>query len=320
MASGRAGIEAGNGKGKRLFGLALWAVAVVFPLGVQAEEGRQSPPVIVTTFTILEDLTAQVAGPEADVRGLTPVGAEVHEWELNAENFIDLETADVVFYNGHGLEQWLNQMRQAVGAEARLVPVAEEIDRPVIAIRQGEFEGVPDPHAWMDPAAAQQYVAVIRDVLSELDPDRADTYAANAGMQIKAIEDARREADELMGCIPQDGRVLITSEAAFLYFADAFAFEHTGIWGSNAEVEGSPEQMMRIIDLIAERQPAALFWESTISERHVRSVSDDTGVPVAGPLYVDSLGAAGSGAESYVDLIRANARLLREGLGRDCED
>jgi manganese/iron transport system substrate-binding protein len=172
----------------------------------------------------------------------------------------------------------------------------------------------------MDPAAAQQYVAVIRDALSEADPEHADAYAANAETAIEEIAEARRKAEDLMACIPDEQRVLITSEAAFHYFSDVFGFDHDGIWGTNAEAEGTPAQMMRIVDLINERQPRAIFWESTISDRYVRSVSEDTGVPTAGPLYVDSVGESGSGAESYTGMLLANARLLRETLGQSCED
>ncbi len=298
-------------------GLAGLSLLAVLAVDARADD---EPPVAVATFSVLENLVARVAGTEAEMRGLTPVGAEVHEWELSARNFIDLEEADIVFYNGHGLEQWMAQVREVAGEEARLVPLAERIERETIPIQIGEMAGTIDPHIWMDPAAAKQYVAVIRDTLSEADQDRADTYSANAEAAVAEIAEARREADELMACIPDEQRVLITSEAAFLYFSDAFGFDHDGIWGTNAEDEGTPAQMMRIVNLIAERQPPAIFWESTISERYVRSVSEDTGVPTAGPLYVDSLGEEGSGAESYTGMLLSNARLLRETLGQSCEE
>ncbi len=111
--------------------------------------------------------------------------------------------------------------------------------------------------------------------------------------------------------------MLLSSEAAFLYFADAYRFEHDGIWGTNAETEGSPRQLMRVIDRINERQPAALFWESTISDRHVTSIARDTGLPVAGPLYVDSLSEPDGEAADYFAMQRHNVALLRRYLASE---
>lgn len=273
-----------------------------------------APPVIVASFSVLADIARHVVGPEADLRVLTPVGAEVHEWELGARNFVDLEDADIVFVNGYMLEQWMAQLEAVVGGDVPIVHVAEESGHSTLPIPFGGLEGEPDPHLWMDPAAAAAYARVVADRLAAIDTARAGDYAAAAadfGREMDALEG---EIAQILSAVPPERRLLITSEAAFQYFAAAFGYEHWGIWGSNAEVEGTPEQMRRIIDIIHERRPAAVFWESTISDRYVRSVAEDTGVPVAGPLFVDSLGGPGSGAETYADMLRSNARLLVETL------
>lgn len=309
-------------RGLAAFGLGVAVLAgsafALTPFTPSARADGSEPLKAAATFTVLEDLAARVAGSQAAVSGLTPLDAEVHEWELTSRNFVDLEEADIVFYNGYGLEQWLSQAKAVAGGDARMVPLAERIERETIPIQIGELAGATDPHLWMDPESGKQYAEVIRDTLSEADPDNAEAYAENAAALIEEIEAARADAEQAMACIPEDARVLVTSETAFLYFSDAFGFKHTGIWGTNAEEEGTPTQMMRVIDTIRNQQPAAIFWESTISDRYVQSVSEDTGVPIAGPLYVDSLGPDGSGAESYTGMLRSNARLLRETLGQGC--
>ena len=296
--------------------LLLATAGLAFAAGT-AEETRDEPgrPVVTTTFTILSDFASQVAGDRADVRTLTPAGAEVHEYELVPRSFVDLEEADLVLYNGYDIEQWMGQVRETVGEGVRVIPVAEETGFPTIPIQVGEYEGTPDPHVWMNPQGAIAYVEVIREALIELDPEGESVYQQNAEAYIAELESLHEDLRSMFAELSEEQRLLITSEEAFLYFADAFDFDHHGIWGTNHEEEGSPEQIARIVDLVEERRPRAIFWESTISDRHVRSVSDDTGVAVAGPLYVDSIAEDDESAMDYTGFMRENGRLIMEYLG-----
>jgi len=294
------------------------AVMVVVVLGLAACGGTNASdgerPQVVATFSILGGLAREVAGDDVEIKVLTPVGAEVHEWELIPNNFMALEQADLVLYNGYQLEQWMGQVRATVGEGVPVVPVAEESGFETRPIVTGDFEGDPDPHLWMDPRASAEYARVIARSLAEIRPEKADAFESRAEDLADRLHALHEELTEELAGIPEGQRLLITSEAAFVYFADAYDFVHDGVWGTNAETEGSPRQIMRIVDLVREMEPRAIFWESTISDRHVRSVADDTGVQVAGPLYVDSLGEEGSGAEDYFSLMRHNARLLTEHL------
>lgn len=267
-------------------------------------------PRVIATFTIIGDWLEEIGGDRINLEILAPAGAEVHEWELRPDNFIALEEADIVFANGLGLEQWMSQVEATVPAGTPIVELAEAGGYRTVPIRVGDLEGQSDPHQWMDPRAAREQTKVIAERLAELDPANADYYRDNAARYRRALDALHAELAERFAAIPAERRVLITSEAAFVYFADAYGFTHDGIWGSNAEDEGTPRQMARVIDVIEEHRPAALFWESTISDGYVRSVSDDTGTPVVGPLYTDSIGKAGSGAESYLEMMRSNADLL----------
>ncbi|MCE8023706.1 MULTISPECIES: metal ABC transporter solute-binding protein, Zn/Mn family [Halomonadaceae] len=292
--------------------LLLSAFAFAMSTSAQAAE----PPLkVAATFSVIGDLVRDVAGDDADVTVLTPVGAEVHEWELIPSNFIALEEADVVFYNGYGLEQWLSQINATVGNGVPVVALAEESGYATQPIATGEYAGEVDPHMWMDPRAAAEYARVIAETLAEARPDAAEAFQARAEALQESLHALHEELLETLAIIPEERRLLITSEAAFVYFADAFGFEHDGIWGTNAEEEGSPRQIMRIVDLIEEKQPAAIFWESTISDRHVRSVADETEVAIAGPLYVDSLSEPDAAAPDYASMLRHNVGLLREALG-----
>ncbi|MGM0858739.1 MAG: metal ABC transporter substrate-binding protein [Pseudomonadota bacterium] len=284
--------------------------------GAQAEEDAPSLKVAVT-FSVLGDLVERVAGDDAEVTVLTPINAEVHEWELTPDNFAALEDADVVFYNGYQLEQWMSQVNATVDDNTPVVAVAEASGYPTQSIVTGDMEGDTDPHLWMDPRAAAAYGQAIADQLEDSLPQRAEAFQRRAEELEASLHDLHTELEETLSAIPEERRVLLSSEAAFLYFADAYAFQHDGIWGTNAETEGSPRQLMRVIDMINERKPAALFWESTISDRHVTSVANDTNLPVAGPLYVDSLSEPDGEAADYFAMLRHNAALLRDHLASE---
>lgn len=278
--------------------------------GVQAEE----KPVVVSSFTVLADAVDQVAGDNIDHRLIAPVGAEVHEWELVPENFVALEEADLFFYNGLEIEEWLPQAESALQPGAKAVAVAENIEVDLLAILLGDYEGSDDPHVWMDPLKYARYIEVIRDELIELDPANSEEYEINAARYIGEIWNLHAELTEMLRELPEDRRILITSEAAFLYFADRYNFNHDAVWGSNSEEEGTPAQILRVTEIINEEQPGAIFYESTISDRHVRAVSDDTGSEVFGPLYVDSLGETGGEADNYIDMMKINVELILDAL------
>ena len=297
----------------RLPALVLLALAISTLPGT-ASAGDGNRPQVVTTFSILADLARNVAGEDADVTSLTPVGAEVHEWELTARNFAALEDSDMVFYNGYNLEQWMGQVRATVSGDTPVIAVAEQSDWSTMPIVTGDMEGAPDPHLWMDPRAAAAYAQTMADALAELAPDRADAFRDRADTLASELHALHEELAGILDAVPEEQRTLVTSEAAFLYFAEAYDFEHTGIWGTNSEEEGTPRQVAAVTDFIRERQPRALFWESTISDRHVRGISGDTGIPYHGPLYVDSLSAPDGEAGTYTAMMRYNARKLVDKL------
>ena len=276
-----------------------------------------TPLHVVSTFSILTDLTERVAGEAVTVHTLTPIGAEVHDWSLTPANFMALERAELVLANGLQLEQWMGQVHAVVRAGTPVVAVAERADWPTLPIQIGERQGQADPHVWMDPRAAAAYGWVIAEALSALRPDQAAIFNAGARQMEQQLLELALDLAQRLEVLPPAQRLLLTSEAAFHYFAEAYGFVHDGIWGNNAETEGSPRQLMRMIDLVRQHQPAALFWESTLSDRHVRQVAADTGVAVAGPLYVDSLGPPGSGAEDYLAMMQHNVAVIIAALRRD---
>ncbi|MFW6030127.1 MAG: metal ABC transporter solute-binding protein, Zn/Mn family [Halanaerobiales bacterium] len=296
----------------------IFTLLIIFNLGILAEEelnqASKNQFTIVTTFTILEDFARQVAGPGADVRVISPVAAEVHEWELTPQNFRDIEEADIIFYNGLNLEQWIKQIKAVVRPDVKVISLGKKCVYPTLPIVSGDYAGEADPHIWMDVMGAASYVKVIRDYLSESNPDVKEEYQKNAEKYISQLKELDIYLKDIISVIPEENRTLISSEAAFIYFADAYGFYHDGIWGTNTEEEGAPQHIMRIIQAIEKYKPKGIFWESTGSSRYAESISSDTGLEVFGPLYVDSVDYPETANNSYINIMKANAYLLLEVL------
>ncbi len=170
-------------------------------------ESAPSPLNVAVTFSVLGDIVASVAGEDANVSVLTSIGAEVHEWELTPSNFAALETADVVFYNGYQLEQWMPQVEATVVDGTPLVAVAEASEYPTQTIITGDMEGDVDPHLWMDPRSVSAYVQVVANELEHLLPQRAEEFQQRAETLKEELHALHVELQERLEAIPDERRV-----------------------------------------------------------------------------------------------------------------
>jgi manganese/iron transport system substrate-binding protein len=289
-----------------LFGLMLaWAG----PLEAAVAKKR-----VVTTFTILQDMAQNVAGDAAVVESITKPGAEIHGYEPTPQDIVKAQRADLVLWNGLNLERWFERffgnLRNVPGA------VLSEGVEP-IGIEEGPYTGKPNPHAWMSPRNAVIYVENIRKALTKIDPANAAVYERNArayAAKFSALEtNVRAELEK----IPADRRWLVTSEGAFPYLARNFGMKELFLWAVNADQQGTPQQVQKVIDGVRKNKIPVVFSESTISDRPARQVARETGARYGGVLYVDSLTAANGPAPTYLRLMEFNAQTIVKGfLGR----
>ncbi|MFC7739328.1 metal ABC transporter substrate-binding protein [Roseomonas sp. GCM10028921] len=271
-----------------------------------------APKRVVATFTVLADMARNVAGDGAVVESLTRPGAEIHDYEPTPQDVVRAGVADLVLWNGMGLERWFERfftrvrgVRQAVLTEG-VAP---------IGISEGPYNGQPNPHAWMSPTLALVYVENIRKALAELDPARADLFAANARAYSDRIRAVDARLRERLAAIPAGRRVLATCESAFSYLTQAYGLREAYLWPINAEEEGTPRQVRALIDTLRRTKPAAVFCESTVNDRPMRQVAREAGVEFGGVLHVDSLTSEDGPAPTYLRLLETNAETILRAFG-----
>lgn len=264
---------------------------------------------VATTFTVIADMAAQVAGDHAEVVSVTRPGAEIHGYEPTPRDLVRIHDADLILHNGLGLEAWFEQFLDQLGD----VP-AVTLSEGVVPIPIGDHEGAPNPHAWMGLEGALIYVSNIEAALSAADPANAAAYAANAAAYRDELRATIGPLRDRIMAIPEDRRWLVTCEGAFSYLARDFGMKEAYLWPVNADQNGTPRQVKAVIDTMRAHDIGAIFCESTVSDRPARQVARETGARFGGILYVDSLSPEGGPVPGYLDLLRVTADTIATGL------
>ena len=300
---------------RRLSAGLLSLLLLTLPVTAIAEQTDQTssrkPFRVVTTFTIIQDIAQNVAGTTAVVESITKPGAEIHDYQPTPGDIVKAQAADLVLWNGMNLELWFEKFFDNVKDVPSAV-VTEGIEP--MGITEGPYNGKPNPHAWMSPSNALLYIENIRQAFAKYDPVNADTYAANAATyaaKIKALDEPLRKRFET---IPEGQRWLVTSEGAFSYLARDYTLREAYIWPINADQQGTPQQVRKLIDLVRANKIPVLFSESTISDKPAKQVSKETGARYGGVLYVDSLSAADGVVPTYIDLLKVTVETVVEGF------
>lgn len=286
---------------------ALLAAIIATVSGAAAQERLK----VVTSFTIIADMAKNVAGDAADVVSITKPGAEIHNYQPTPRDIVGAQGADVVLWNGLNLEQWFERFLVNIEG-AKAIVVSDGVEP--LPIGQGPYEGKPNPHAWMSVSGAVTYVENIRKALVEADPDNAETYNANAARYAAEIEALRGPIAAALEAVPAESRWLATSEGAFSYLARDLGLKEIYIWPINADAQGTPQQVRRVIDTVRENAIPAVFSESTVSAEPAEQIACETGARYGGVLYVDSLSEPGGPVPTYLDLMRVTTRTIAEGL------
>lgn len=266
---------------------------------------------VVTTFTVLADMAQNVAGDAAEVVSITKPGAEIHGYEPTPQDLVRAQGADLILWNGLNLELWFEQFL----ANLRDVPEVTLSDGIApIAIAGGNYEGKPNPHAWMGLENALIYVDNIEKALAAADPANAEIYATNAAAYKEQLQAAVEPLRQQIGQVPADKRWLVSCEGAFSYLARDFAMKELYLWPINADQMGTPRQIRDVIDGIKDHAIPAVFCESTVNAGPAEQVARETGAHYGGVLYVDSLSEPDGPVPTYLDLLKVTSQTLADGL------
>lgn len=264
-------------------------------------------PRVLATFTILADIADRVAGDVLTVDSLTRPGAEIHGYDPTPGDIRAAADADLIISNGLGLENWLDKLMS--DSDATRVTATDGIDPVTI-----EGTDDPNPHAWMSPTLAADYVDTIAAAFADNFPDDAATFRRNAEAYKAELAEVETTMRDGLAALPTTQRALQTCEGAFSYLTREAGMSESYIWPVNSAEEITPAQIRRAAGFVRDNDVPAVFCESTVDPGPREQLMRETGAADGGTLYVDSLTEAGGDAPTYLDLIRYDTRTIIDGL------
>lgn len=277
---------------------------------------------IVATTGMVADIVRQVAGDRATVDNLMGEGVDPHLYKPTRGDVAKILDADMIFYSGLMLEGRMTDTFFKAARDGKPVyPITETIDESFLLEPKG-FAGHWDPHVWMDVSAWSLCVGKIADALSEYDLDHTDGYAARAAAYQQKLESLHTYAQKVIGSIPESRRVLITAHDAFNYFGRAYNIDVRGIQGISTESEAGLDDINKLVDFIVERKIAAVFVESSVSDKNVRALLEGAKsrgheITIGGELFSDAMGKPGTYTGTYIGMLDHNATTVARALGGD---
>jgi manganese/zinc/iron transport system substrate-binding protein len=298
-------------------GIVLLAAALL--AGCQEPQATGGRLKVVSTTGMIHDIAQQVGGDRVEAVGLMGPGIDPHLYKATAGDIGRLEQAQVIFYNGMELEGRMTDLFVRMSSKGvKVAAVTESMDSSRLREPE-EFEGKFDPHVWFDVDLWAKAVENIRDTLSEADPEGKAGYAERAGAVLASLKELDDYVKQQAESVPAEQRILVTAHDAFGYFGARYGFEVLGIQGVSTASEATAQAIRSLADDIVKRRVRALFVESSVPPDTIEALkkaveSRGWQIKLGKELYSDALGPAGSGADTYEGMVRANIDHIVEAL------
>lgn len=275
---------------------------------------------VVATNSIIADITKNIAGDKINLHSIVPVGQDPHEYEPLPEDVKKTSQADLIFYNGINLETggnaWFTKLVENAKKKENkdYYAVSEGVD--VIYLEGQSEKGKEDPHAWLNLENGIIYAQNIAKRLSEKDPANKETYEKNLKAYVEKLSALDKEAKEKFNNIPEEKKMIVTSEGCFKYFSKAYNVPSAYIWEINTEEEGTPDQIKTLVEKLRKTKVPSLFVESSVDDRPMKTVSKDTNIPIYAKIFTDSVAEKGEEGDSYYSMMKYNLEKIAGGLSK----
>jgi zinc/manganese transport system substrate-binding protein len=283
-------------------------------IALRPTHGWAADPAIVASFSILADMVRQVGGSLISIASLVPPDADVHVYQPNAANSRSLTAAAMLVENGLGLEGWMARLAEA--SDFRGVRVVASKSVTPRLMREGDATSL-DPHAWQNPRNGVVYVQNIASGLVAAAPGRTDTWRNNAAGFIAKIEQTDAWIEAQYAAIPEAARRIVTTHDAFGYYGDRYGVTFLAAEGISTDAEPSAKGIAALVRQVKQQRVRMVFLENMTDSRITKTLAQETGAVVSGPLYSDALSGPDGPAPDYLTMLRYNTgwfvRAMRAG-------
>lgn len=298
-------------------GFVLIIILLVFSCKTdKAKDGKLN---VVTTTTMITDLVKHIGGDLINVQGLMGSGVDPHLYKASEGDVTKLVNADIIFYNGLHLEGKLVEVFEKMGSQTKTpIALADELDKNTL-IGSDYFASNYDPHVWFDIEYFKAFASKVTQVLSEKNPENAETFAKNKSNYLRDLTILQKNVYSTISKLPKEKRILVTAHDAFNYFGKAYEFEVVGLQGLSTATEAGVQDVQKLAAFIIEKNIKAIFVESSVPIRTIEALqaavkSKNHNVEIGGTLYSDALGTSGTIEGTYIGMFEYNVNTIVNAL------
>lgn len=274
---------------------------------------------VVTTNSILADMTKEVTKSNAKVTSIVPIGQDPHEYEIKPQDVKELTDADVIIYNGFNLESgngWFEKALEQAGkkiSDKNVIQATEDV-KPIYLKGGEEDKNKVDPHAWLSIENGIKYVNTIEKHLSKIDEKYSKDYKSNADNYTNKLNKLHSKMKNEFNDIDENKRAFITSEGAFKYFAKTYHIKPGYIWEINTEKQGTPDQMKQAINFVKNNHLSSLIVETSVDKKSMQTLAEETNLEIKEEVFTDSIGKKDSKGNSYYNMMEHNAKAIHNSM------
>jgi ABC-type Zn uptake system ZnuABC Zn-binding protein ZnuA len=284
-------------------------------------------PVILTSTTFLAGIARNVAGDQAQVRSLLPVGADPHTYEATPSDVAKIAESNVLILNGIEYEHFIEPLLENAGGARLIITASDGLEPRHMEEHEGEEHAgeeagqdhgheAGDPHMWLEPNHVMTYVENIRTGLAEADPNGADIYKANADAYTSQLKELDTWITVQVEQIPQERRLLVTNHDSLGYFAEQYGFTVIGTIVPGVSSGGAPsaQDIAALIDEIESTDAPAVFLNIGDNPDLADQIAAETDIKVVTDLYIETLSPPDGPAATYIDMMKYNVSQIVNAL------
>lgn len=291
---------------KKIFTLSVLVLAINLFLTAcgNSKEKNNDNLTIVASFYTMYDFANKIAGDKVNVINLMPSGTEVHDWEPSTKDMYSMENADIVVYNGAGMESWVDKVKDSLSSDST---VFLETTKDI------QISENHDPHVWLDPMLAKIQMKAILDALCNVDPENSLYYNDNYekySVQLDELNTAYEEAASKFS-----KHEIIVAHEAYGYLCSAYGITQIGIDGLSSHNEPSPVRMSEIIEIGKEKNIEYIFYDEMESKKTAEIVAEEVGANIEILTSIETLTTENEqNGDDYFSLMYANLEKLKAAL------
>lgn len=279
-------------------------------MGSSSDSGKKLT--VYTSFYPMYDLTKKVGGDKINLKNLVPAGTEPHDWEPTPSDMGNLEKADILIYNGAGMEAWLDKVLKSINNK-KLVTVEASKGLKLLDNPNKDENLTYDPHVWLNPMLAKQEMEAIKNALVSADPLNKEYYEKNYNDNAQKLDQLDQEYKKTLGALSK--KDIVVAHQAFGYLCNAYGLNQVAIEGLAADSEPSPARMAEIVNFIKEKQLKYVFFEELVSPKVAQTIAQETGATAAVLNPLEGLSEADQKAgKDYFSVMKDNLEVLKKAL------